>query len=111
MRLKALASAVLDRNTTTENRVQQTPATDQTRNTHATAAAGHVQALHPGHGNPASLKRRIRSMADRWGYDDDDLSLALAGAEQDPAGWLSVVEADEALGVTAEGINGGGNEG
>lgn len=56
------------------------------------------------------MKRRIRAMSDRWGYDDDDLHLALAGAGQDPAGWLAVVEADEALGITVEDIYGGGNE-
>ena len=45
-----------------------------------------------------ALEASIRAMARRWGYDAEDLGIALAGAKLDPAGWLAVVEANEALG-------------
>ncbi len=44
---------------------------------------------------PADLEVRIRDMAARWDYSGDDLTLALAGPRDDPAGWRRVVEADE----------------
>jgi hypothetical protein len=34
-------------------------------------------------------------MSDRWRYTPDELAAALTMAEQDPAAWLRIVEADE----------------
>jgi len=42
------------------------------------------------------LEAGIRAMAGRWGYSDDDLAEALAGARRDPAGWRRVVDTDDA---------------
>lgn len=49
------------------------------------------------------LTDRVRAMASRWGYADDELAEALRQAEADPVGWLQLVEHDEAL----DGENGG----
>ena len=40
-------------------------------------------------------------MATRWNYSPDETAAALAAAAVDPAGWLAVVAADEAQGITA----------
>ena len=51
---------------------------------------------HPG--DPAKdseLFVRIRAMAARWGYADDELAEALRLAKADPVGWLRLVEHDE----------------
>jgi hypothetical protein len=41
------------------------------------------------------LERRIRAMAERWGYSGDELAWALDAARQDPDGWRRVVDSDE----------------
>lgn len=43
------------------------------------------------------LERRIREMAQRWGYSAEDLTETLELAQQDPARWLTCVAADERL--------------
>jgi hypothetical protein len=40
-------------------------------------------------------------MATRWNYSPDETTAALAAAAVDPAGWLAVVSADDAQGITA----------
>lgn len=40
-------------------------------------------------------ERRIRAMAARWQYTDEELALALDGARSDPDGWRRVVAFDE----------------
>jgi hypothetical protein len=44
-----------------------------------------------------ALEQRIREMGTRWGYDADDLAQALAGACENPAGWLAAAEQDEQM--------------
>lgn len=41
------------------------------------------------------LERRIRMMARRWQYSDDELTDVLASARRNPAGWLRAVALDE----------------
>ena len=47
------------------------------------------------------LPDRILAMADRWQWLPGERTAALAAAARDPAGWLAVVAADEAQGITA----------
>lgn len=44
---------------------------------------------------PLGLSARVRAMATRWQYSQEELLDALAGAAADPAGWTSVVQVDE----------------
>jgi hypothetical protein len=44
----------------------------------------------------ADLPRRIQAMGHRWRYTVQELDEALAGARDDPAGWLRLCEMDEA---------------
>lgn len=46
------------------------------------------------------LEQRIRAMAARWQYTDEELNAALNGAKSDPDGWRAVVKADENSEVT-----------
>ncbi len=41
------------------------------------------------------LEQRIRAMADRWSFFDDELAVALAGAQSDPESWNTWTERDE----------------
>jgi hypothetical protein len=41
------------------------------------------------------LEMRIRAMAKRWQYSEEDLALALHAASVDRAGWLTAVAFDE----------------
>jgi len=43
----------------------------------------------------AGLARRVRAMAARWSYSDDDLAYALGDALDHPASWFACCEADE----------------
>jgi hypothetical protein len=43
----------------------------------------------------ARLEMRIRAMAKRWQYSEEDLTLALHAASVDRAGWLTAVTFDE----------------
>jgi hypothetical protein len=47
--------------------------------------------------NRSALADRIRAMASRWQYAPDELAEALKLAENDPAGWLCLVEHDKKL--------------
>lgn len=47
---------------------------------------------------PVSLEARLRAMGDRWDYAPDELVWVIEAARLDPAGWLEIVAADEALG-------------
>lgn len=44
---------------------------------------------------PVQLEMRIRTMAKRWRYTDEDLVEVLALAKADPHGWLLTVNSDE----------------
>jgi hypothetical protein len=43
----------------------------------------------------ADLRRRIRAMAARWNYSDEELRYALERAALDPAAWRDLVDDDE----------------
>lgn len=43
------------------------------------------------------LTRRLRAMASRWHYADEEVAEALRQAKTDPTGWLQLVEHEEAL--------------
>jgi hypothetical protein len=45
--------------------------------------------------NISTLESRIRLMAARWKYSEEELIDALKRAAQNPAGWLTCVEDDE----------------
>lgn len=41
------------------------------------------------------FERRIRAMAERWQYEDAELTEVLTRARRDPAGWTRAVALDE----------------
>jgi len=54
-----------------------------------------LQALQVERSSREDLQRRIREMAQRWEYTEEDLAEALAAAEADPLHWSLACQFDE----------------
>ena len=45
----------------------------------------------------ANLVGRIRAMAERWRYTEEDLGWAIEASRLDPPGWITLCEFDEGM--------------